>query len=311
MESYLLEPLTRYKFYPEVFMYNKSQELINLANKNNCRICDCVLKNECKLTEKSEYEIREHLRENLKIMMDSSSNALDREVRSVSGLTGGDAKKMNEYAKASIPVSGNIIAKAIARALSCSEINAAMGRIVAAPTAGSCGIIPASVITAAEAAGIDEDGMIDALLTSAGVGQIIAKNATLSGAEGGCQAECGSAAAMAAAALVEMRGGTPEMAFHAAAIALKNIMGLVCDPVAGLVEVPCSKRNAMGVANAMICADMALAGIKSMIPFDEVVDAMHRVGRMMPQQLKETAMGGIATTPTGLKLNEQIKSGEK
>jgi L-serine dehydratase len=291
-------------------MYNKAYEMIELTNKNNCRICDIVIQNECKLTEKTEKEIRIEMLDILNVMLEASKNALEKEVRSVSGLSGGDAKKQEIYRKAGKTICGDIVNKAIARAISCSEVNAAMGRIVAAPTAGASGIIPAAVITAAEAIGADEDAMIDALFTASGVGQIIAKNATLSGAEGGCQAECGSAAAMAAAALVEMYGGTPEMAFDAAAMALKSKLGLVCDPVAGLVEIPCIKRNATGAVEAMTCSDMALAGIKSMIPFDEVVEAMFKIGKSMPMQLRETAMGGLATTPTGLKLNEQVKNGK-
>ncbi|MDF2674155.1 MAG: sdaAA [Clostridiales bacterium] len=291
-------------------MYNKAYQLIELTNKNNCRICDIVIQNECKLTEKSEKEIRDVMGGILKVMMEASKKALEKEVCSISGLSGGDAKLQESYRKAGRTICGDIVNKAIARAMSCSEVNAAMGRIVAAPTAGASGIIPAAVITAAEVIGADEDAMIDALFTASGVGQIIAKNATLAGAEGGCQAECGSGSAMAAAALVEMYGGTPQMAFDAAAMAIKSKLGLVCDPVAGLVEIPCIKRNATGAVEAMTCADIALAGVKSMIPFDEVVEAMFRVGKSMPMQLRETALGGLATTPTGLKLNEQVKSGK-
>lgn len=288
-------------------MYNSANELIQLTIENKCSISDIVLGNEMKTAEKSKEEIIGKLRETLKIMIDSSKNALDKEVISVSGLTGGAAKKVEDYRKKGKTICGDVVNKAMARALSSSEVNAAMGRIVAAPTAGACGIVPAAIITAGELIDADEDTLIKALLTSSAVGQLIAKNATLSGAEGGCQAECGSAAAMAAAAIVEMHGGTPEMAFHAAAMTIKNILGLVCDPVAGLVEMPCAKRNAMGVVNAMLCADMALAGVISMIPFDEVVDAMYKVGKALPHELRETALGGLATTPTGLKLKEQIK----
>lgn len=291
-------------------MYNKGYEIIELANKNNCRVCDIVVQNECRLTERTEKEIRSEMKDILNVMLEASKNAVEKEVRSVSGLSGGDAKLQYSYRKAGRTICGDIVNKAITRALSCSEVNAAMGRIVAAPTAGASGVIPATVITAAEVIGADEEAMVDALFTASGVGQIIAKNATLSGAEGGCQAECGSASAMAAAALVEMYGGTPQMAFDAAAMALKSKLGLVCDPVAGLVEIPCIKRNATSAVEAMTCADMALAGIKSMIPFDEVVEAMFRVGKTLPSQLRETALGGLAVTPTGLKLNEQVKKGK-
>jgi L-serine dehydratase len=287
-------------------MYNKATDLIQLTIDNKCKISDIVLANEVKLREKSKDFILNEVKDVLKIMQEASKNALDREIRSVSGLTGGSAKKVEDYRNKGKTICGDVINKAMARALSCSEVNAAMGKIVAAPTAGACGIVPAAIIIAGELIAADEDALVNALLTSSAVGQLIAINATLSGAEGGCQAECGSASAMASAAIVEMHGGTPEMAFHAAAMTLKNILGLVCDPVAGLVEMPCAKRNAMGVVNAMLCADMALAGVISMIPFDEVVDAMYKIGKTMPHQLRETALGGLAVTPTGLKLKEQI-----
>lgn len=288
-------------------MYNKASELIELTIKNNCSISEIVLNNEVKISEKSKDVILKEVKAVLNIMQESSKKALEKEIRSVSGLTGGSAKKVEDYRKKGKTICGDIINKAMARALSCSEVNAAMGRIVAAPTAGACGIVPAAIITAGELIDADEATLINALLTASAVGQLIAKNATLSGAEGGCQAECGSASAMAAAAIVEIHGGSPVMAFHAAAMTLKNILGLVCDPVAGLVEMPCAKRNAMGVVNAMLCADMALAGVVSMIPFDEVVEAMYKVGKTIPHQLRETALGGLAATPTGLKLKEQIE----
>lgn len=280
-------------------MYNKANEIINQTKENNCRISDIVLQNECKITECSEEEVRNKVKAILKVMRDASQSGIDKETMSVSGLIGGNAVKAENYRKTNKTVCGDVVNRAIARALSTSEVNASMGRIVAMPTAGASGIVPAAVITAAENINADDDHIIDALFTASGVGQLIKKNATISGAEGGCQAECGAGAAMAAAAIVELYGGTPEMALDAAAIALKSVLGLVCDPVAGLVEVPCSKRNATGVVNAMACADMALAGIKSAIPFDEVVDAMYRIGKALPAALRETSMGGLATTPTG------------
>ncbi|MFZ5354417.1 MAG: L-serine ammonia-lyase, iron-sulfur-dependent, subunit alpha [Bacillota bacterium] len=280
-------------------MYNKGYELLELTKMENCRISDIVLKNECKLLECNSQEVLEKTKGILRVMLDASETAINKEVKSVSGLIGGNAKKLYEYNSKNLTVCGEIVNKAMARALSCSEVNASMGRVAAAPTAGSCGIVPAVIITAAEVLALDEDAMAAALLTASGIGQIIKKNATLSGAEGGCQAECGAAAAMASAAVVELFGGTPEMCFDAAAITLKCVLGLVCDPVAGLVEVPCSKRNAMGAVNALAGADMALAGIKSVIPFDEVVEAMYKIGKVMPAALKETALGGLAATATG------------
>lgn len=287
-------------------MYNYGYEMLQLAKEKNVRLCDIVIENEVKLTEQSVEVVREKMGRNLDVMMDSAKYGLENDVKSVSGLIGGDAKKLEDYRKNGKTLCGDVIVKAMARALSCSEVNAAMGRIVAAPTAGSCGIMPAAIITAAEVLGADREKMIDALFTASGVGQIIGKNATFAGAEGGCQAECGAAAAMAAAGIVEMAGGTPEMALHAASIALKNILGLVCDPIAGLVEAPCAKRNSSGTVNAMTSAELALAGIKSIIPFDEMVETMYRVGKALPEELRETAMGGIAVTPTGIKLRKQI-----
>lgn len=287
-------------------MYNTGLELVELANSKGCRICDVVIENEIEIQEIKKEEIIEKMKTALDVMQNAAMEALEKEVKSVSGLIGGDAKRLEDYRKKGKTICGDTIVKAMARALSCSEVNAAMGRIVAAPTAGSCGILPAAIITAAEKLNKNEDDMVNALFTASGIGQIIAKNATVSGAEGGCQAECGAAAAMAAAAIVEMAGGTPEMSLHAASIAIKNIMGLVCDPIAGLVEAPCAKRNASGVVNAMISAELALAGIKSIIPFDEVVDAMYKVGKALPEALRETALGGIATTPTGIKLRKQV-----
>lgn len=287
-------------------MYKSALDIIELAEKYKCRICDVVLMNECKAAEKSKEEVYQRVKEVLNVMRESAESGLNNSIKSVSGIIGGNAKKVEDYRKKGKTVCGDVINKAVARALSSSEVNAAMGKIVACPTAGSCGIVPAAIITSGEIINADEKILIDALLTASGVGQIIAKNATLAGAEGGCQAECGSASAMAAAAIVEMFGGTPKMAFNASAIALKNILGLVCDPVAGLVEVPCSKRNAMGVVNAMSSADMALAGVESVIPFDEVVSAMYKVGKMLPSELRETALGGLAATPTAIKISKEI-----
>jgi len=287
-------------------MYTKGSDLIKIAKEKNKRICDVVLDYESERTGKSKEEIFEQMRSVLKVMIDSANRGLEKEVISISGLIGGNAKKVEDYVKNKKTISGNIINKAMARALSVSEVNASMGKIVAAPTAGSAGILPAVIITAAEVLNKNEDEMVEALFTASGIGQIIAKNATVSGAEGGCQAECGSAAAMAAAAVVEMAGGTPEQALHAAAIAIQNILGLVCDPVAGLVEAPCYLRNSSGAVNALTSADLALAGIKSIIPFDEVVDAMYKVGKSLPFELRETALGGIAATPTGQKFMKEI-----
>jgi len=287
-------------------MFNHGYELLELTKEYNAKISEIVIKRECELSGVSESELRDRMKNVLDVMKSSARKSIEEEVKSVGGIIGGDAKKVETYRKKGRTICGDTINKAMARALSTSEVNAAMGRICASPTAGSSGIIPAAIITVAEEFDLEEDDMIDAMFTSAGIGTIIAQNATVSGAEGGCQAECGSAAAMAAAAIVEMAGGTPEMSLNAAAIALKTVLGLVCDPIAGLVEAPCAKRNASGVVNAMMSADLALAGVKSVVPFDEVVDAMYRVGKSLPMELRETALGGLATTETGKEISKRI-----
>ena len=242
----------------------------------------------------------------LSVMESEVQNALHIPVHSISGLTGGDGCRYERYRVSGGSLLGEIPALATAYALSASETNAAMGRIVACPTAGSCGILPACVLAVAKVKGISREGQLLALAGAGLIGELIDEHASLSGAEGGCQAECGSAAAMAAGAVAQMLGGSPEAAFHAAAIAIKNQLGLVCDPVAGLVEIPCIKRNAGGVAIALSASDMALAGVESRIPFDDVVEAMNRVGKALPAALRETAGGGLATTKAGLAMKEKV-----
>jgi L-serine dehydratase len=285
---------------------NKGIEILKICEEKNISIWEYTIMCEEEESELPRAEIIERMRMNLNTMKKAAEYGLVNETKSVSGLIGGDAIKLNNYATTQNTLTGEFMVKAMARAISCSEVNAAMGKIVAAPTAGSCGIIPAAIITAGEKLGKTDDELINALFTASGVGVIIAKNATLAGAEGGCQAECGSAAAMAAAAIVEMMGGTPDMALNAAAVVIKNILGLVCDPVAGLVEVPCAKRNMGGVVSALTTADMAMSGVTSRIPFDDTVLAMYEVGKQLPCALRETAMGGLATTATGLRLAKEI-----
>jgi L-serine dehydratase len=283
-------------------------ELVKVCGEKDLHIWEYILEEESKESFLSKDEVFEKMRDSLKVMQAAAEHGMETEVKSVSGIIGGDAFKLSRYSDEGSTLTGRVMTKAMARALSCSEVNASMGRIVAAPTAGSCGIIPATLITAGEALGKSEDDLIKALFTSAGVGEIIAKSATLAGAEGGCQAECGSAAAMASAAVVEMMGGSPDQALNAAAIVFKNILGLVCDPVAGLVEVPCAKRNMAGTVSALTTADMVMAGVMSKIPFDETVSAMHNVGNSLPNELRETALGGLAATETGLKLKKMVLS---
>ena len=251
-------------------------------------------------------EALERLSGMLSVMESEVQNALHIPVHSISGLTGGDGCRYERYRVSGGSLLGEIPALATAYALSASETNAAMGRIVACPTAGSCGILPACVLAVAKVKGISREGQLLALAGAGLIGELIDEHASLSGAEGGCQAECGSAAAMAAGAVAQMLGGSPEAAFHAAAMAIKNQLGLVCDPVAGLVEIPCIKRNTGGVAIALSAADMALAGVESRIPFDDVVEAMNRVGKALPAALRETAGGGLATTKAGLAMKEKV-----
>jgi len=285
---------------------NKGIELLSICEEKNISIWEYTMINEEEESGFSRREIVEKMKKSLSTMREAAEFGLTNETRSISGLIGGDAIKLGRYADSKNTLTGEFMIKAMARAVSCSEVNAAMGKIVAAPTAGSCGIIPAVIITAGEKLNKTEEELINALFTASGVGILIAKNATLSGAEGGCQAECGSAAAMGAAAVVEMMGGTPAMALHAAAIVIKNILGLVCDPVAGLVEVPCAKRNIAGAVSALTTADLVMSGVTSRIPFDDTVLALYRVGKQLPCELRETAMGGLATTPTGLRLSKEI-----
>lgn len=281
-------------------------ELVELAESADKKISEIMIESEMEHSERSRSEIFDQMRKSLSVMKDAIDRGLTEDITSRSGLTGGDGKKLNQYLKAGQYLSGATILDAVSKSVSTSEVNAAMGTIVATPTAGSVGILPGTIFAAAEKLDSTEDEMVEALFTAGAIGIVIANNAFISGAAGGCQAEVGSATAMAAAAMVEMAGGTPTQAADALGIALKNMLGLTCDPVAGLVEVPCVKRNAMGAANAMIAADMSLAGIKSVIPPDEVIETMYRIGCAMPMPLKETALGGLAVTPTAKKLEVEI-----
>ncbi|HHV93471.1 MAG TPA: L-serine ammonia-lyase, iron-sulfur-dependent, subunit alpha [Firmicutes bacterium] len=286
--------------------YRSIQELVQAAVSANTDIGTVVLHQQAAEQGRSTDELYRQMQENLQVMRESVEAGLRNRRRSPSGLSGGDAHKLLEAVQQDRTIGGSLLGKALARAMAVAEVNASMGRIVAAPTAGSCGILPAALLTVMDERNIPEERAILGLFTAGGVGLVISKQATISGAQGGCQAECGSAAAMAAAAIVEMVGGTPQQAAHACAIALKNVLGLVCDPVAGLVEVPCIKRNAAGVANALVAADLALAGVESAIPADEVIEAMRSVGSLMSSALKETAEGGLAATATARRLARQL-----
>lgn len=287
-------------------MYTSAKSMMDACKEQNKTIYELQLDQEMEASDMTKEEIYDYLRKTYEIMKKSANAGLTEPITSMSGMTGKNAFKVNDYSMNSKSISGSLITKAMARALSTSEVNASMGRIVAAPTAGASGILPATLVTMQDEFDYSDEEIFNALLTASAVGEIIAVNATISGAEGGCQAECGAAAAMAAAAIIELRGGTMEDIFTAASFALKNIMGLICDPVCGLVEYPCNLRNASGVVNAIISADLTLAGVEALIPFDETVGAMGNVGKELPVSLKETAIGGIAGTETAQRLYEEF-----
>jgi len=289
-------------------MYRKGKDILEICNKKNITIWELALQTEIRDTHTEEKQILEKMEEVYKVMKNASESSVKKNINTLGRVIGGESIKLKKRMDGGKTLCGDALNKAMIKAFSTSQHNASMGKICAAPTAGSSGIIPAAIITVVEEYNLTKKEAIRGLLTSSAIGKVITINATVSGAEGGCQAECGSAAAMVSAAIVEMMGGSPEMALNAAAISLKNIMGLICDPIAGLVESPCSKRNASGVVNAMISAEMALAGIESVVPFDEVVEAMKNVGDSMHSDFKETARGGIAGTPTGIKIKENIKN---
>jgi len=283
------------------------QEWIGLAEHKNISFGDFCIEFQARELEISQEELLSRMETLLQVMEQSVEIGLSG-IKSMGGLVGGNGKLVEEYRREHPreSVVGTVMSKAIMIALAVGEANASMGRIVAAPTAGASGTLPAVLFSLSEAKGCSRSEIAKALVVAGAIGMVIASRATLSGAAGGCQAECGSAGAMAAGAAVELYGGSPDQVGQAAAMTLKNMMGLVCDPVAGLVEVPCVKRNAGAVATAMVAAEMALAGIKSVIPVDEVIDVMAAVGNTMPCSLKETAQGGIAVSPTGLALAKEI-----
>lgn len=275
------------------------------CQEEGLNLWELSVKDEIETTGKTEEEIFARLQKTLDVMKASAKRALEEDVRSVTGMTGGNAKKMNEYFLGGKSVLGETPAMAMAFALSTSEVNAAMGRIVAAPTAGSAGIIPATMMTMLKKYEYDDRKLCEALLVATQIGQVIFDNATFAGAEGGCQAETGSAAAMAAAAVCYLRGYDIQTQENAATAALLNIMGLICDPIGGMVEFPCNLRNANGIMNALASADMAMAGVEMFVTFDEAVEAMKRVGDSLPERLRETGEGGIAVCPSSLKLKRK------
>lgn len=281
-------------------MFDSIRETIDYAVDNNMSFADIMVKEEMELSGKSRDEVRAQMKQNLDVMRDAVIKGTTGDgVESVTGYTGHDAAKLRDYNETHHALSGYEMIDAVKGAIATNEVNAAMGIICATPTAGSSGTIPGALFKLEKTHDLTEEQMIDFLFTSALFGRVVANNASVAGATGGCQAEVGSASAMAAAAAVAIFGGSPEASGHAMALAISNLLGLVCDPVAGLVEIPCVMRNAIGSGNALISADLALAGIESRIPVDEVIEAMDKVGRNLPASLRETGLGGLAGTPTG------------
>ena len=288
------------------YAFDNGKELLELCENENITIAEVMIRREMERSEESREKIVNEMYLNLKVMEKSIHIGLEENQQTMTGLAGNNAEKLYAYAdKANM---GQDMARVCAAAMAVTEVNASMGEIVATPTAGASGVLPAVLLMNSEKHGFTDRDLVNGLFAAGAIGIIIAKNASISGAEGGCQAEIGSGSAMAAAALAELCGAKPEACLDAAAIALKNIMGLVCDPVAGLVECPCIKRNAMGAANAVLAADMVLAGIKSIIPFDETVAAMYNVGKMMNSDLRETSRGGLAATKTAKEISARIKA---
>lgn len=282
------------------------ESLLEKKQKKGIPLWQVIMENEIKEFGSTEETIFEELEKRYEIMIESSEKAKEKPLSTVGNLISGYTKNAAEYTETGKTICGDFINKVMTRALSSSEVNASMGRICACPTAGSCGIVPAVLVTMEEEMNIPRRKILESLLLASGFGAVVTENATVAGAVGGCQAECGVAAAMASAAAVYLMGGDDEKCISAFSISLMNVMGLVCDPVAGLVQIPCAQRNASQAVNALISADLALGGMKSPIPPDEMVSSMYAVGKMLPPQLRETAQGGIAATKTGKEIENKI-----
>ena len=288
-------------------MFDSIRETIDYAVEKDMSFAEIMIQEEMELKGLSRDEVRENMRQNLEVMRDAVVKGTTGEgVESVTGYTGHDAAKLRDYNENNHALSGHEMIEAVKGAVATNEVNAAMGIICATPTAGSSGTIPGVLFKLEKTHNITEDQMVDFLFTAALFGRVVANNASVAGATGGCQAEVGSASAMAAAAAVAIFGGSPEASGHAMALAISNLLGLVCDPVAGLVEIPCVMRNAIGSGNGLISADLALAGVESRIPVDEVISAMDKIGRNLPASLRETGLGGLAGTPTGEEIKRKI-----
>lgn len=278
--------------------FKKAAELLSLCKEYDKPISQIMMDRECEMTEKPLDEIRSRMAVSLQIMKDATKEAINQPSQSMGGLIGGESRKLSDLQSSGKNIAGSLLSKAIAYSMGVLEVNASMGLIVAAPTAGSSGVIPGVLLALQEEYDFTDDQIIDALFTCSAIGYLAMLNATVAGAVGGCQAEIGVAAAMAAAAVVELMGGTPEQCTDAASTVLMNMLGLVCDPVGGLVEYPCQNRNASGASNAIVAAEISLAGIHQLIPLDEMMDIMYTVGKKLPAELRETALGGCALSPS-------------
>ena len=278
------------------------QELLKRCHEESLPISDIMKLREITNTHSTEEDVARKLETALTIMKNAAHKPIDKPDKSIGGLIGGEAKKVADHAVAGKSICGSVLSKAISYSMAVLEVNASMGLIVAAPTAGSAGVLPGVLLALRDEQELSDETLYKGLLNASAIGYLLMRNASVAGAEAGCQAEVGAASAMAASAIVEMMGGNPEMCLQAASFALSNLLGLVCDPIAGLVESPCQSRNSIGVANAITSAELALSGITHPIPFDEMAEAMLRVGRSLPFELRETAMGGCAGTPTGCEL---------
>ena len=278
--------------------FKSAVELLELCRQTQCPISEVMRRRECELGETTRDQVDHRMAKVLEIMRASATQPLKKPSKSTGGLIGGESKKLYDHAARGKAICGDILQRAMTYAMGVAEVNASMGLIVAAPTAGSAGIVPGLLLALQDCYKISDDRLVDALFNAGAVGYLAMRNATVAGAVGGCQAEVGVAAAMAASATVELMGGTPEQCMDAGSTVLMNLLGLVCDPVGGLVEYPCQNRNAAGVANALIAAELSLSGVKQLVPFDEMLETMYAVGRRIPIELRETALGGCAVAPS-------------
>ncbi|MDD2648601.1 MAG: L-serine ammonia-lyase, iron-sulfur-dependent, subunit alpha [Eubacteriales bacterium] len=286
--------------------FSSGEELIRLCEAEGISISEAMLRAEVERGKQNREEVLDFARKTLEVMRKSYQEPLEKPVKSIGGIMNGEGHKLAQRLKNGENLCGPLVTKAIAYSMSVMEQNSAMGCVVAAPTAGSSGVMPGVFFAMQEERGLSDDELIKGFLCAGAVGYLYMRNASVAGAEAGCQAEIGAASAMTAAAVVEMCGGTPAQALSASAISISNLLGLVCDPIAGLVQYPCQMRNAMGASNALTCAEIVLSGTMGIVPFDEMLDTMYKIGKDMPSSLRETALGGCAATPTGCKWRNKI-----